>query len=136
MGGIFHDAEQFESYFTRLFGDVDAAGGMEPLTKAGLIVRFEVRDPDVEMWIDGSMSPVETSFGPSDLRAALTARMTGDSLHELLLGTLPLGRALSSGKLKVKGSFFKARRLEGLFHSCQAIHPELSQELLGQPPQS
>ena len=86
------------------------------LVKRKMVICFDVHDPDVEMWVDGRHDPVQTSFGPNDQKATLTARLSGDSLHELLLGTLPLGRALTSGRLKVKGSKLKAMRLEDLLH--------------------
>ena len=53
--------------------------------------------------------PVVTTFEPIEgVRATLTAKLSADSMHELLLGTLPLGKALLFRKLKVSGSKSKA----------------------------
>jgi putative sterol carrier protein len=133
MGKIYHDAEQFETLFRRLFTQIeeDNADLMTPLVESRMIVCFEIHDPAVQMWVDGRSAPVETSFGASALDATLTARVSGDHFHEILLGTLPLGRALWQRKLQVKGPKLKARKLESLLHACQADYPDLANELPG-----
>ncbi len=135
MGKIYTDAEQFETLFRRLFAEIeeDDVDLMAPLVESRMIVCFEIHDPAVLMWVDGRSAPVETSFGASGLDATLTARVSGDHFHEILLGTLPLGRALWQRKLKVKGSKLKAKKLESLLHACQAGYPGLSEQLLGRP---
>ena len=52
-------------------------------------------------------------------------------MHELLLGTLPLGKALLFRKLKVSGSKSKAMGLEPLLHACQAVYPDIAADALG-----
>lgn len=133
MSQIYESAEQFESIFTELFRRIDTAdeGGFDDLVSRRMSVRFRVTEPDVEMVVDGSSAPVITSFGPSDQKTTLTVDLTADTLHELLLGTLPLGKALSSRRLGVKGSKLKAMRLQNLFHTFQAVYPELVAEQLG-----
>ena len=133
MGKIYRDAEQFENLFRRLFNQIgnEDADLMAPLIQSRMIVCFKIHDPDVQMWVDGRSAPVETSFGASGLEATLTARVSGDDFHEILLGTLPLGRALWQRKLKVTGSKLKAKKLESLLHACQADYPDLADELLG-----
>jgi putative sterol carrier protein len=129
MSDVFADRGQFERLFARLFADLAAEPTrIESLVESGMVICFDVRDPDVEMWIDGRRSPVQTSFGPSELRATLTAGLRGDDLHALLLGTLPLGKALRRRKLRVKGSKLKAMKLEQVLHACQAGYPALAEE--------
>lgn len=132
MTRIFRDAARFEELFTRLFTQIaaDDPHGMDPLVSSRMVICFAVREPDIEMWVDGREAPVETTFGPSGLDATLTAQLTGDTLHELLLGTLPLGKALRRRKLKVEGSKLKAMKLESLLHACQAGYPALAEEML------
>lgn len=131
MSEIYADAEQFEHVFTRLFERIaeDDPNGMDSLVKKRMVIRFRVTDPDVDLWVDGRSRPVTTAFGAQDLKPTLSAQLTADTLHELLLGTLPLGKGLSGGRLKVKGSIFKAMKLEDLLHSCQTVYPELAEEL-------
>lgn len=133
MSRIYEDAAQFEALFTRLFDQIssDDPDGMDDLVEQQMVIRFRLREPEAEVWVDGRSKPVETTIGHEDKEATLTADLTVDSLHELLLGTLPLGRALLFRKLNVKGSKSKAMKLEGLLHTMQAAYPGLADEMLG-----
>lgn len=133
MSQIYSDAAEFEALFATMFEqiDTDDPDGMDDLVELEMVIRFRLRRPDVELWVDGRSKPVQTSFGSSDLDATLTADLTGDSMHELLLGTLPLGRAMMFRKLKVRGSKSKAIKLESLLHAMQAVYPQLADEMLG-----
>lgn len=130
MGQVYDNDEQFEALFTRMFGEIADDDGMDTLVAEQMVIRFRLRKPDVELWVDGRSRPVATSFGPQDLDATLTADLTADSMHELLLGSLPLGKAMLFRKLKVKGSTSKAMKLESLLHSMQRVYPDLAGEML------
>lgn len=133
MAQVYADADQFRALFGLLFSGIEESDpdGMDPLIEEQMVICFAVRKPDVEMWVDGRAKPIVTSFGPNDVPATLTAKLTGNTLHELLLGSLPLGKALWRRRLKVKGSKTKAMRLESLLHACQAAYPDLAEEQLG-----
>ncbi len=132
MSRIYEDAAQFEAMFTKMFDQVatDDPDGMDALVAEQMVIRFRLREPDVDLWVDGRSKPVQTSFGQQDLDVSLTADLTANSMHELLLGTLPLGRALLFRKLKVSGSKSKAMKLEDLLHALQAVYPTLVAEML------
>ena len=127
MSQIFADAADFESMFTRMFERIgtDDPDGMDGLVEQKMVIRFRLRHPDVDLWIDGRTKPVQTSFGAQELDATLTADLTANDMHELLLGTLRLGRAILFRKVKVKGSQSKAMKLESLLHAMQAVYPRL-----------
>ena len=131
MGKIYRDAEQFEGLFTTMFAEIADDDGMDTLVAEQMVIRFRLSDPDVELWVDGRSRPVGASFGPQDLPASFTGELSADSMHELLLGTLPLGRAILFRKLKVRGSKSKAMQLEPLLHAMQAVYPGLAAERLG-----
>jgi len=130
MGRIYRDAEQFEDVYREMFDAIADDDGMDALVDQQMVIRFVIRSPDIEMWVDGRSRPVTTTFGSNDLDATLTASLSADAMHELLLGTLPLGRALMFRKLKVSGSKSKAMRLEDLLHACQRVYPGLADERL------
>lgn len=132
MSQIYANYDQFEAVFTRMFDQIrsDDPDGMDELVHQQMVIRFCVREPDAELWIDGRSKPVQTTFGANDLDATLTGDLTANSMHELLLGTLPLGRALLFRKLKVEGSKAKAMKLESLLHAMQAVYPSLTEEML------
>jgi len=132
MSQIYSNGDQFEALFTRMFDQIgtDDPDGMDELVEQQMVIRFRLRKPDVELWVDGRSKPVQTSFGAQQLDATLTADLTANSMHELLLGTLPLGRAILFRKLKVKGSKSKAMKLESLLHAMQEVYPALTEEML------
>jgi len=128
MSQTYRNASEFEALFGQLFERIesDDPDGMDDLVEQEMVIRFRITKPDVELWIDGRSKPVQTTFGgPLDLDATLTAELTADSLHELLLGTLMLSTALLFRKLKVKGSKSRAMKLESLLHAMQAVYPDL-----------
>lgn len=128
MSRTYASAEQFQSVFTDMFERIEAenADGLDPLVEQQMVIRFRLRRPTVELWVDGRSKPVQTSFDRQPLDAELTADLTADTMHQLLLGTLPLGRALLLRKLKVRGAKSKALQLESLLHACQAVYPQLA----------
>lgn len=134
MSRIYDSAATFEELFSRMFAQIehDDPDGLNDLVEQQMVIRFRIKEPDVELWIDGRSQPVRATFGPSDLDATLTASLSGDSLHELLLGTLPLGKAMLFRKLKVDGSKSKAMKLESVLHAMQAVYPDLADELLSE----
>lgn len=125
MARIYATPEHFESVFSRMFDEIatDDPDGMDPLVEQQMVICFCVQKPAVELWVDGRTKPVQTSFGHQSLDADLTADLSGDTMHKLLLGTLPLGRALLFRKLKVRGSKSQAMKLESLLHALQAAYP-------------
>jgi putative sterol carrier protein len=127
MSKAYANASEFEALFGQLFDRIesDDPDGMDDLVDQEMVIRFRIKQPDVELWIDGRSKPVQTTFGPHDLDATLTAELTADSLHELLLGTLGLASAMLFRKLKVQGSKSKAMKLESLLHTMQAVYPDL-----------
>jgi len=135
MGAIYADADQFEALFTRLFDQIgeEAPDDLAQLVESHMVIRFVINKPRTEMWVDGREAPVNSTYGPADLEPTLTAEVSGNNLHKLLLGTLPLGRALLFRKLKVKGSKQEALKLESLLHALQARYPNLATEMLGVP---
>jgi len=132
MGHHYADADQLESVYSAMFDAVADDDSMSTMVDAQMVVNFRLSDPDADIWVDGRSRPVVTTFEPIDgVKATLTAKLSADSMHELLLGTLPLGKALLFRKLKVSGSKSKAMGLEPLLHACQAVYPDIAADALG-----
>jgi putative sterol carrier protein len=132
MGRTYADAEQLEAVYTTMFDTVADDDSMDTLVDSQMVINFRLDDPHADIWVDGRSRPVVTTFEPIDgVDATLTARLSADSMHELLLGTLPLGKALLFRKLKVSGSKSKAMGLEPLLHACQAVYPDIQADALG-----
>jgi putative sterol carrier protein len=130
MGAVFHDHDQLRAVFSRMFDDVADDDSMDALVAQRMVINFRLDDPAADIWVDGRVKPVVTTFEPIGVDATLTAKLSADSMHELLLGTLPLGRALMFRKLKVSGSKSGALKLEPLLHACQTVYPDIADELI------
>ncbi len=130
MGAVFQDHHQLRAVFSRMFDDVADDDSMDALVAQRMVINFRLDDPAADIWVDGRVRPVVTTFEPIGVDATLTAKLSADSMHELLLGTLPLGRALMFRKLKVSGSKSGALKLEPLLHACQAVYPDIADELI------
>ena len=132
MGRTYVDSEQLEQVYRTMFDAVADDDSMDTLVDAQMVINFRLHDPDADIWVDGRSRPVVTTFDRIDgVTATLTATLSADSMHELLLGTLPLGKALLFRKLKVSGSKSKAMGLEPLLHACQAVYPDIQRDALG-----
>lgn len=123
MARTYADAEQLRAAYSEMFDDVADDDGMDELVAQQMVINFRLHDPSIDIWVDGRTRPVATTFEPIGVDATLTAELSADSMHELLLGTLPLGKAVLFRKLKVSGSRSQALRLEELLHACQAVYP-------------
>ena len=126
MGRTYADADQLQRVYTAMFDAVADDDSMQTMVDDQMVINFRLSDPAADIWVDGRSTPVVTTFAPIEgVKATLTAKLSADSMHELLLGTLPLGKALLFRKLKVSGSKSKAMGLEPLLHACQAVYPEI-----------
>jgi len=130
MSRIYADAEQLTEVYTAMFDAVADDDSIDDLVAQRMVINFRLHDPDADIWVDGRSRPVVTTFDPIDVDATLTATLSADSMHDLLLGTLPLGKALLFRKLKVSGSKSQAMKLESLLHACQSVYPDIAADRL------
>jgi putative sterol carrier protein len=131
MSKIYADADQLTEIYAAMFDAVADDDSIDELVEQQMVINFRLHDPDVDIWVDGRSRPVVTTFESIDVEATLTATLSADSMHELLLGTLPLGKALLFRKLKVSGSKSQAMKLESLLHALQSVYPDIAAERLG-----
>ena len=131
MSRTYSDAAQLTDVYAAMFDRVADDDSIDELVEQNMVINFRLHDPEADIWVDGRSRPVVTTFQPIDVDATLTATLSADSMHELLLGTLPLGKALLFRKLKVSGSKSQAMKLESLLHACQSAYPDIAAERLG-----
>lgn len=131
MSRIYADADQLVDVYGAMFERVTEDDSIDDLVEQQMVINFRLNDPAADIWVDGRSRPVVTTFESIDVDATLTADLSADSMHELLLGVLPLGRALLFRKLKVSGSKSQAMKLESLLHACQSAYPDIAAEQLG-----
>jgi hypothetical protein len=131
MGRTYSDAAQLRDVYAAMFAAIADDEAMVGLVELQMVINFRLRDPAADIWVDGRTRPVATAFEPIGTAATLTAKLSADTMHQLLLGTLPLGRALLFRKLSVGGSKSRAMQLEPLLHACQRTYPEIAARTLG-----
>ena len=131
MSRIYADADQLIDVYGAMFERVAEDDSIDDLVEQQMVINFRLNDPTADIWVNGRSRPVVTTFEPIDVDATLTADLSAGSMHELLLGALPLGRALLFRKLKVSGSKSHAMRLESLLHASQSAYPDIAAERLG-----
>lgn len=122
---VYTDDEQLYTCFQALFqkiGKEDEAA-TESLLKSKLSIRFQCSDPTAAITIDARKKPVDIIYGSSRLKPILDINLSGDTLHEILLGEIGLSKAMGSGRMKPKGPIWKSVALEPLLHDAQKLYP-------------
>lgn len=102
--------------------DSNSAG---TVASSKLIYRIRYIDPDAEITINGRSNPIKVYYGKSTLKPDIDVEMRADAFHHILMGDLPLRKALGSGQMKVKGPVLKALALADIFHMGQSIYPDI-----------
>jgi hypothetical protein len=97
----------------------------ETLNKAKLLIRFNCREPEAVILINGRRVPAEFTFGVNMTRPEVDIRLAADTLHQILLGDLHLGKALALREIEVRGPAHKALAVADLFHECQSVYPQI-----------
>ena len=128
---IYRDSDQLYSTLRLLFDQVGQTSDQvgQTLSKSRLIIRLWLTSPPAEILLDGRKNPPQVIYGASTLKPDLDIELSANALHFILLGELTLGRALSTGQLKVRGPVWKSFILEEIFHRGQALYPQVIQEI-------
>jgi len=125
---VYDNSEQLYSTIQTLVAQMEAENPQagDSMIKAKLSVRIHCTEPTAVLFIDGTKRPLEVVYGTTPSKPKLDIEASTDTLHEILLGTLPLMKAIGSKRLRVKGPIFKAKALADLFYHMQKIYPELA----------
>ncbi|MCA9898539.1 MAG: SCP2 sterol-binding domain-containing protein [Ardenticatenaceae bacterium] len=122
----YQNETQLYGYLQELFGRVEAdmPQATDSLLKAKLCIRFNVSDPEAGLVINAKERPLHIEYGRSNNhKPDLDVDITGEALHQILLGQLSLTKAVGSKKVKPKGPVWKVMALADLFYHAQKIYP-------------
>jgi hypothetical protein len=127
---FYSSSEQFQTSARILFDRLLAQNPVvaAPVEKAKLLMLFRCHEPTISFLINGRRRPATVEFGRDKIRPEIDAALSTDTLHRILLGDLPLSRALSTNAIKVRGSVWKLTSLAELFEECQTIYPAILKE--------
>jgi len=113
-----------QDLFAQIESDLPQA--MDSLLKAKLCIRFNCSAPEAELTINARERPLQIDYGRSPHKPDLDVDMTGEALHQILLGNLSLTKAVGSKKVTPKGPVWKVMALADLFTHAQKIYPDIA----------
>ncbi len=124
---VFKSSDQLIAVLQTVFqyigrGDPAAA---DSVSASKLIIRLRFTDPVAELAINARVKPIDIHYGGSKMRPDFDVQLSADDFHEIMLGELPLRKAVGSGRLKVKGPLHKSYALADIFHHGQAAYRDI-----------
>lgn len=127
---IYRDSDQLYQVLDALFSGIRE---VEPeasraVQDTRLAIRMRLLNPDAVVNINARQSPLQISFGMDGMRPGLEVEITANAFHYLMWGKLSFKQAFASGDVKVKGQFWKALKLEGIFHSGRSIYQQICRQ--------
>ncbi|NOZ70546.1 MAG: SCP2 sterol-binding domain-containing protein [Chloroflexi bacterium] len=126
---FYHDSETLTGILQELFARLShTSGATEQFSSSGLLIHVYIKQPSAFIALDGRVHPVGFSFTPDDKHPDLALYLDADILHQIWLSEIRLRDAFFSGKIKTKGSIFKAFQLSPLFRQAEALYPQLLKE--------
>jgi hypothetical protein len=128
---VYKNSEQLYDSMKLLFSRVtekDSAAATK-FAAARLIIRMRILDHAAEVVINGRKNPPQATYGASSLRPDLDIELKADALHQILLGELPLGKAVGTNQIKLRGPVWKSFVLADLFHDGQDVYPQVLREM-------
>ena len=124
----YQDEAQLYRCLQTLFSQVEAElpQATDALLKAKLCIRFNISEPEAALIIDAKKRPLQIEYGQANShKPDLDVDITGEALHQILLGQLNLTKAVGSKKVKPKGPVWKVMALADLFYHAQKIYPAI-----------
>jgi hypothetical protein len=124
---VYKDAETFYTVMKDLFDQLQAEepAAFDKLIKQKMSVRFRCAAPAAQVTIDAKTRPPRMTYGAFAGRPDLDVDMTADTLHQLLTHELSTKKAVSDGKVKIKGNPFKMSAMLDVIQSGRHFYPAL-----------
>ncbi len=117
------DSKQFTGKLKQLFSQLQKnEKAMRPLQRSKLIIRMQLRQPDVLIAVNARKTPVELLFNEKGARPTLDIELPASVFHQILTEELTLTKALGDKKMEVKGPVYKAMALNELFRQGRLIY--------------
>jgi hypothetical protein len=124
---VFKDSDQLYAVLSQLFSEI--ANNFPDATSAvqdtGIAMRLKFSNPAADILINGKMKPPNIEYNYQNKRADLDVILPAVVFHKILLSELTLKQAFASGKIKIRGPFWKAFSLEPILQAGQLLYPEI-----------
>lgn len=127
--GAYKDAAQLYDVLGTLFTTLKDDPEIGPKVQAsGLVIRFRYTEPDSEITIDCTKSPLEIVLGPNDRKPTVDMSMKADVAHQFWLGKVNLVAALTRGQMVAKGPIQSIMKLLPIIKPAYALYPKILKE--------
>lgn len=124
---VFDSSEQLYAQFGELIDRIAQTypQATETLLKSKMSFCFHLSDPAGTLVIDATKRPFSVQYGATSPKAMLDVSLSGDTLHQILLGELSLTKAVGQKRVIPKGPVWKVMALADLFHYAKQIYPDM-----------
>ena len=127
---VFVNSDHLYANLKEVFNQVGQdSQAVEAVAATNMIFRLRLTSPNADVTLNCRKKPIKILYGRNSLIPDLVVEMEADTLHQILLGELPLGKASASGRLRMRGPFWNVKDLEPIFHSCQRIYPAMLSDM-------
>ena len=126
---FYNDPRTLQTTLHALFQRLnDTPQAVDEFTKNRMVVSINLKNPTLYLGLDGRSKPVRISFESDGVKPNLAIYMDADLLHDIWLGRVRLRDAFFDGRIKTKGSIFKAMKLADLFRQTEKLYPVVLKE--------
>jgi len=130
---VFKDADQVYELLGGLFDELTKDRAIaEKFAASGLVIRFAYRNPDSEIWLDGSSKDADNLKvvrGPYEgATAEVDMSMEADIAHKFWLGNVNLMVALTRKQIVAKGPIPKIMKLLPVVKPAYQLYKDLLKE--------
>ena len=126
---LYANADQLYAAFDALFTALKQAHpqAVRAVETSRLTIRLNITDLQARINMNAKRRPIDVSYGQTSGRVDLDIELSAETLHQILLGKLPLTKAIGSQQLKLRGPIFKIMPLADLFNQAQTLYPGVLQ---------
>jgi hypothetical protein len=107
---------------------VESPEALQGLMASRLALRLKCSAPAAEVTFDGRQRPLQTAYGRSTIRPDLDIEMSADTLHQILMDTLSMKKAMGSGLIKVRGPAWKLKAMIEVLKAGRLIYSDVLQQ--------
>ena len=124
---VFKSVEHMNEVLGGLFQSIldDPTVGPK-LKQAGVILKYNITDPEGDIWIDSKEGRI--IVGEYDREPTIELKVSGDTIHNLLLRKTNINAALATKKIIAKGPIQRVLKLIGLFNKAFELYPDVARE--------
>lgn len=126
---VYQNSDELYSQLNRLFTQLQRDDPQlgTAVQRSRLAIRIRCTSPSALVLINGRSNPFQIQYGADGQRPDLDIEMPADILHDILMGSQSIKRAIASGSLRVRGPVWKTTALEDIFRRGQSLYPKIYQ---------